>query len=60
MTTQPEEIAKVVFSAATDENDVLRYRAGEDAELYINKMQSGDDQTYVDYMRNRFIPEYLK
>ncbi|MGS2763700.1 SDR family oxidoreductase [Sinomicrobium sp. M5D2P9] len=60
MTSQPEEVAEVVFRAATDENDVLRYKAGEDAELYINKMQSGDDQTYVDYMRNRFIPVYLK
>lgn len=60
MTSQPEEIADVIYTSATEDNDVLRYRAGKDTELYINKMQSGNDQEYVDYMRNRFIPEYLK
>jgi len=55
-----EEIADTIYKAATDENDRLRYIAGKDAELYISKRQeSNDDQEYVDYMRNRFIPEYL-
>lgn len=59
MTSQPEEIAETIFIAATDNTDQLRYQAGEDTELYIGKMQNGDDQAYVDYMRERFIPEYL-
>lgn len=59
MASQPEEIAETIFIAATDDTDQLRYQAGQDAELYIGKMQNGDDQAYVDYMRERFIPEYL-
>jgi NAD(P)-dependent dehydrogenase (short-subunit alcohol dehydrogenase family) len=59
MASQPEEIAETIFTAATDENDQLRYQVGKDAELYLGKMQDGDDQAYVDYMRERFIPEYL-
>ncbi|MCX2493239.1 SDR family oxidoreductase [Pedobacter sp. PF22-3] len=59
MASQPEEIAETIFIAATDDTDQLRYQAGKDAELYIRKMQNSDDQAYVDYMRERFIPEYL-
>jgi len=59
MASQPEEIAETIFTAATDETDQLRYQAGKDTELYLGKMQDGDDQAYVDYMRERFIPEYL-
>jgi len=59
MVSQPEEIAETIFIAATDNSDQLRYQAGKDTELYIGKMQTGDDQAYVDYMRQRFIPEYL-
>jgi len=59
MTSESEEIATTIFEAATDNTDQLRYKSGKDAELYINKMQDGSDQSYVDYMRERFIPEYL-
>ncbi len=59
MTSQPEEIADVIFQAATDENGTLRYMAGKDAELYLGKLEEGNNQVYVDYMRERFIPEYL-
>jgi NAD(P)-dependent dehydrogenase (short-subunit alcohol dehydrogenase family) len=59
MASQPEEIAETIFIAATDDTDQLRYQSGKDAELYIGKMQNGADQKYVDYMRERFIPEFL-
>jgi len=59
MTSQPEEIAETIFFAANDDTDRLRYPVGKDAELYIGKMQNGNDQAYIDYMRKRFIPEYL-
>ena len=59
MASQPEEIAETIFTAATDDTGQLRYKAGKDTELYIGKMQNTDDQLYVDYMRERFIPEYL-
>lgn len=59
MTSLPEEIADVIFLASTDKSEKLRYQAGKDTELYVGKMQEGDDQAYVRYMRERFIPEYL-
>jgi len=40
-----EEIAAVVYEAATDGNDKLRYVAGEDAKaLYAQRMQVGDEE----------------
>ena len=59
MTSQPEEIAEAIFLAANDDTDRLRYPVGKDTELYIGKMQNGNDQDYINYMRKRFIPEYL-
>lgn len=59
MTSTAEKIAEVIYTAATDENDRLRYKAGDDTALYFLKRQSEDDQEYVDYMRQRFIPELL-
>ncbi|PSL23020.1 SDR family oxidoreductase [Chitinophaga ginsengisoli] len=59
MTSTAEQIAAVIYTAATDENDRLRYKAGEDTQLYFQKRQSENDQEYVDYMRQRFIPELL-
>jgi NAD(P)-dependent dehydrogenase (short-subunit alcohol dehydrogenase family) len=59
MQSTSEEIAEVIFTAATDENDQLRYMAGKDTELYLSVRQGETDQEYVDYMRNRFIPEIL-
>jgi NAD(P)-dependent dehydrogenase (short-subunit alcohol dehydrogenase family) len=59
MTSTAEEIATVIYTAATDENDRLRYKAGDDTALYFAKRQSENDQEYVDYMRQRFIPELL-
>ncbi|MCI0922536.1 SDR family oxidoreductase [Sphingobacterium rhinopitheci] len=59
LTSSPETIADKIFTAATDNNYVLRYPVGEDTEFYLAIRQSIDDQSYVDFMRNRFIPEYL-
>jgi NADP-dependent 3-hydroxy acid dehydrogenase YdfG len=52
-----EDIAAVIYTAATDENDQLRYMAGRDTEHYFEVRQSKTDQEYVDYMRNRFTSE---
>lgn len=59
MTSPAENIAKVIYTAATEDNDTLRYQAGDDTKLYLSKMQAAEDQSYIDYMRKRFIPEYL-
>ncbi|WP_027388239.1 SDR family oxidoreductase [Chryseobacterium gregarium] len=59
MASTPEQIAETIYKAATDKNDTLRYRSGEDTEFYFEKRQALEDQEYVDFMRKRFIPEYL-
>ncbi len=59
MASTPEQIAETIYQAATDKNDTLRYRSGEDTEFYFEKRQALEDQKYVDFMRKRFIPEYL-
>lgn len=42
--TEAEEIAKVVYQAATDDKEQLRYLAGDDAKaLYAQRLQDGDE-----------------
>jgi len=55
-----EDIAEVIYTAASDGTDQLRYMAGRDTELYLGIRQSKSDQEYVAYMRNSFIPEILE
>lgn len=60
MQSTVDEIAHVIYTAATDGKNQLRYMAGKDTELYLSKRQSGTDQEYVNYMRESFIPEVLE
>jgi NADP-dependent 3-hydroxy acid dehydrogenase YdfG len=57
MQSTVEEIADVIYTAATDGKSQLRYMAGGDTALYFKARQNGTDQEYINYMRNRFIPE---
>jgi NAD(P)-dependent dehydrogenase (short-subunit alcohol dehydrogenase family) len=42
--SSPEEIARVVFEAATDGKDQLRYIAGDDAKaFYAQRLEMGDE-----------------
>ena len=59
MTSSPGEIADVIYTAAIDETDRLRYMAGDDTKLYFSKRQDESDQAYVDFMRGRFVSEYI-
>ncbi len=59
MTSTPEEIAEVIYIAATDNKDQLRYMAGKDTALYFG-IRKGEDQDYVNYMRKAYIPEILE
>jgi len=52
-------IAEVIYTAATDDSDQLRYMAGKDTEKYFELRQTGTDQEYVDHMRESFIPGVL-
>lgn len=59
MSSTTDEIAQVIYGAATDNKDQLRYMAGEDTHLYFSARQDKGDQDYVNYMRELFIPEIL-
>ena len=56
---EPEDVAALIFTAANDESDRLRYMIGTDTELYFGQRQK-PDQEYVDYMRQRFIPKLME
>lgn len=49
-----EVIVEVIYTAATDGTNQLRYIAGEDAKLVIGVKQSVGDQEYMDYMTSRY------
>lgn len=59
MTSTTADIAEVIYEAASDNKDQLRYMAGVDTRLYFGARQNKSDQDYVDYMRKLFIPEIL-
>jgi NADP-dependent 3-hydroxy acid dehydrogenase YdfG len=51
---EPEVIAQVIWDAANDSSDTLRYRAGDDAAIALldaRKLQ--DDETFITGMKNR-------
>jgi hypothetical protein len=53
----PEQIAEVVYEAATDGKDQLRYVAGADAkEIYAMRMQLGDE-AFRQAMAQQFLGE---
>jgi short-subunit dehydrogenase len=60
MQSSVEDIAEKIYEAAADDTNTLRYMAGRDTEFYFNIRESKSDQEYVDFMRNRFIPEVME
>lgn len=51
-----EEVVEVIYTAATDDTDQFRYIATDDARKYIGIKQTHDDQDYINWMKNRFVP----
>lgn len=49
-----ETIAQVIYEAATDNSDQLRYAAGEDAKLFIGQRQQLDDATVLGGIKQQF------
>jgi NAD(P)-dependent dehydrogenase (short-subunit alcohol dehydrogenase family) len=49
-----EDVVSVIYTAATDGTDQLRYIATSDAANYIKVKQSTGDQEYMDWMKARF------
>jgi hypothetical protein len=50
----PERITEVVYAAATDGTDRLRYEAGEDAVQMLAARRSTDDVGFIAGMKARF------
>lgn len=50
----PERIAEVIYSAATDGTDRLRYEAGADAVQMLAVRHSTDDAGFLAGMKARF------
>ena len=44
--SKPKLVAEVIFQAATDGTDQLRYTAGPDAEDYVTNRKAADDVTF--------------
>ena len=45
--SEPEVVAEVIYEAATDGSDQLRYIAGEDAKEWIKNRTEQDDETFI-------------
>jgi hypothetical protein len=52
--SQPDDVAKVVFEAATDGKNTLRYVAGNDAKSWIKARTSLDDEQYMEYIKGQW------
>jgi NADP-dependent 3-hydroxy acid dehydrogenase YdfG len=49
-----DEIAEVIYRAATDDSAQLRYPAGEDAEALVAKRKTEDDETFLGDIKSQF------
>ena len=52
-----EDVAKVIYGAATDGTDQLRYLVGNDTRGFIKARQEMSEQDYVTLMRSWFLPK---
>ncbi|MCP2168710.1 SDR family oxidoreductase [Goodfellowiella coeruleoviolacea] len=52
---EPALVAEVIYRAATDGTDQLRYLAGPDAEETIARREAQDDQTFLAGIRDQFV-----
>ena len=51
---EPTVVAEVIYTAATDGSDQLRYTAGDDAALFMAKRSREDDATFLKDMRAQY------
>jgi len=52
--TPASRIADVIYEAATDGTNKLRYAAGEDAKATIAQREQADDESYISGMKAQF------
>jgi hypothetical protein len=51
----PEEVATVIWEAATDGSQRLRYLVGKDIEPLVKARREGSEWHYMQMMRSRFL-----
>ncbi|MEX0308073.1 MAG: SDR family oxidoreductase [Ruegeria sp.] len=49
--SEPDLVADVIWNAATDGSNQLRYRAGADAEALLDARKAQDDETFISAMK---------
>jgi NAD(P)-dependent dehydrogenase (short-subunit alcohol dehydrogenase family) len=49
-----DEVARVIYTAATDGTDRLRYLIGEDSRGFIRARREMSEENYIDFMRSHF------
>ena len=47
-------VADVIYEAATDGTDQLRYTAGEDAKAFLANRKASDDKTFIQGIKEQF------
>lgn len=47
-------VAEVIFEAATDESEKIRYTAGPDAEVFMQNRTAQDDSTFIGTIKSQF------
>jgi len=51
-----EQVANVIYNAATDGTDKLRYVATEDIKPFVEKRRGSSEEEYMAFMRERMMP----
>jgi hypothetical protein len=51
-----EDVAKVIFTAATDGTDQLRYVGTEDILPLVKARRETSEEQYIEFMRSRYLP----
>lgn len=52
-----EQVARVIYDAATDGTDQLRYVATEDIKTFVDKRRGSSEEEYIQFMRERMMPK---
>jgi hypothetical protein len=50
----PSVVAEVIYQAATDGTNTLRYTAGYDAEIFLSAREKATDEEYIAGVKNQF------
>jgi hypothetical protein len=51
-----DDVAQVIYMAATDGTGQRRYLVGDDSREFIKARQERSDQEYIEFMRSQFQP----